>query len=89
MRSGRMKERGKVANEDKMDLHLGNLIKSKPGSSSMLNINSHFESLQDQRVLVVDCAPSGSAVSFKNGTSEEIFHSGGGIDSGSSTERDD
>lgn len=66
-------ETHKFPNEDKMNLHLGNLIKSKLGSSSMLNIKPHFETFQDKRVLVVDCAPSGSAVYLKNGTSEEFF----------------
>lgn len=66
-------ETDKFPNEDKMDLHLGNLIKCKLGSSSMLNIKPHFETFQDKRVLVVDCAPSGSAVYLKNGASEEFF----------------
>lgn len=63
----------KFPNEDKMNLHLGNLIKGKLGSASMLHIKPHFETFQEKRVLVVDCVPSGSAVYLKNGTSEEFF----------------
>ncbi|MEO7101613.1 MAG: RNA-binding domain-containing protein [Luteolibacter sp.] len=66
-------ETDRFPNEDKMNLHLGNLIKSRMGAPSMLNIKPHFETFDDSRVLVVDCAPSGSAVFLKNGTGEEFF----------------
>ncbi len=60
-------ETDKFPNEDKMNLHLGNLIKTRLGTSSMLNIKPHFESFQEKRVLVVDCAPSGVPVYYKDG----------------------
>jgi predicted HTH transcriptional regulator len=74
-------ETDKFPNEDKMNLHLGNLIKNKLGPASMLNIKPHFETFQDKRVLAVDCTPSGAAVYLKNGNSEEFF-----IRAGASTE---
>lgn len=59
--------------EDKMDLHLGNLIKARMGASTMLYISPRFETLGAQRVLVVDCKPSKVPVFLKNGTEEEFF----------------
>lgn len=66
-------EPDKFPNEDKMNLHLGNLIKSRLGAAAMLNIKPRFETFQDKRVIVVDCTPSGSALYLKNGNSEEFF----------------
>lgn len=66
------------ANEDKMDLHLGNLIKSQLGVASMLHIKPHFEDYKDQRVLLVDCKPSKVPVYLKNGGDEEFYIRAGG-----------
>lgn len=66
-------ETDKFPNEDKMNLHLSNLIKARLGASSMLNIKPHFESFRAKRVLVVDCAPSGVPVYLKDGKEEEFF----------------
>ncbi|MBC8503323.1 MAG: ATP-binding protein [Chloroflexi bacterium] len=41
-------------NEDKMALHLVNIIKSRMGMQAMANIHLHFEDYQDGRVLVVE-----------------------------------
>jgi hypothetical protein len=59
--------------EDKMDLHLGNLIKARLGASSMLHLTPHFDSVYDKRVLVVDCKPSKVPVYLKNGNEEEFY----------------
>ena len=69
-------EPDKFPNEDKMNLHLGNLIKSRLGAAAMLNIKPRFETFQDKRVFVVDCTPSGSALYLKNGnrTHRKINH---------------
>ena len=74
-------ETDRFSNEDKTNLHLGNLLKNKLGPASMLNIKPHFETFQDKRVLVVDCASSGAPIYLKNGNSEEFF-----IRAGASTE---
>ncbi|GAB6194351.1 DUF262 domain-containing protein [Desulfocastanea catecholica] len=60
-------------NEDKMDLHLGNIIKSRLGTASMLHIFPHFEDLQHKRVLVVDCNPSNIPIYLKQGNTEEFY----------------
>jgi len=41
-------------NEDKLSLHLVNIIKSRMGIPAMANIHPHFEDYQDDRVLVVN-----------------------------------
>lgn len=65
-------------NEDKMDLHLGNLIKSRMGPESMLHIKPHFEDYKGKRVYMVDCKPSRSPVFLKNGNDEEFYIRAGG-----------
>ena len=65
-------------NEDKMDLHLGNIIKSQLGADTMLHIKPHFEDYKGKRVLLVDCKPSKVPVYLKNGGEEEFFIRAGG-----------
>jgi hypothetical protein len=68
----------KFENEDKMDLHLGNLIKSQLGVSTMLHIKAHFEDYLGERVLLVDCKPSKVPVYLKVGQEEEFYIRAGG-----------
>ena len=63
----------KFSNEDKMNLHLINLIKQRLGTTSMLNIKPHFEDFKDKRILVVDCTPSSSPIYIKDGRTEEFY----------------
>jgi hypothetical protein len=65
-------------NEDKMDLHLGNLIKAQLGVATMLHVKAHFEDYKDNRVLLVDCKPSMVPVYLKNGQEEEFYIRAGG-----------
>ena len=69
-------------NEDKMDLHLCNLIKSQLGPTSMLNIIPKFEDYQGKRILMVQCKPSKVPVYLKQGNDEEFY-----IRSGASSTR--
>jgi len=66
-------EADKFPNEDKMNLHLINLLKSKLGVPTMLHIKPHFEDFGGKRVLIVDCTPSGQPVYLKNGKEEEFY----------------
>lgn len=66
-------EADKFSNEDKMNLHLVNLLKSRLGTVSMLHIRPHFEDFGGKRVLVVDCKPSGEPVFLKDGKLEEFY----------------
>jgi len=63
----------KFPNEDKMNLHLVSLLKTRVGTVPMLHIKPHFEAVRGQRVLVIDCKPSGEPVYLKDGKTEEFF----------------
>lgn len=66
------------ANEDKMDLHLGNLIKDYLGAQNMLYITPKFEDYQDNRVLLVECRPAREPVYLINSGQEEFYIRAGG-----------
>ena len=65
-------------NEDKMDLHLGNLIKSQLGTTTMLNIKPSFHDYKGERIFLVDCKPSKVPVYLKKGNDEEFYIRAGG-----------
>ena len=65
-------------NEDKMDLHLGNLISAQLGTTTMLNIKPGFHDYKGERVLLVDCKPSKVPVYLKKGNDEEFYIRAGG-----------
>lgn len=60
-------------NEDKMNLHLVNLLRSRVGPQHMMYIHPRFEDRDDHRVLVVECWPSNSAVFLKDGAVERFY----------------
>lgn len=60
-------------NEDKMNLHLVNVLKARLNAASMLHIKPHFEDFSGKRILVVDCLPSGHPVYLKDGKIEEFY----------------
>ena len=66
-------ERDGFDNEDKMSLHLVNLVNSRLGPQAMTNIHSHFEDHNGKRVLVVYCTKSPAAVFVKDGAIEKFF----------------
>lgn len=59
--------------EDKMYLHLNNLIKDRIGAKHMLYIHPHFDDYEDKRVLVVECLPARSPVYLKEGNEERFY----------------
>ena len=59
--------------EDKMFLHLNNLIKDRIGASNLLYINAHFDDHDDKRILVVDCSPSRSPVHLSEKGEERFY----------------
>ena len=61
------------ANEDKILLHVTNLINSKLGQAYNLYINFYIEDYEDKRILVVNCLPSKSAVWLKDGGDHYFF----------------
>ena len=60
-------------NEDKMQLHLSNLINSRIGPEYEMYIHPHFEDYLRHRVLVVECMPAKSAVYVKDGNTERFY----------------
>jgi hypothetical protein len=66
-------EKDGFPNEDKMNLHLVNLLKDRMGPQHMLHIEPRFETLDDKRVLVVRCRPSNIPVFLKDGNTEQFF----------------
>ncbi|GGD50446.1 GmrSD restriction endonuclease domain-containing protein [Muriicola marianensis] len=66
------------ANEDKMDLHLGNIVMSRMGPETMLHIKPRFEDFKGSRIMLIDCKPSQVPVFLKNGSDEEFYIRAGG-----------
>jgi predicted HTH transcriptional regulator len=56
----------KFPNEDKMYLHLVNLVRERMGPSAMMYIHPHFEDYEGARVMVVDCSPAKAPVHLKD-----------------------
>jgi hypothetical protein len=66
--------------EDKMNLHLANLIGGRIGAAHSIYIHPRFEDYEDVRVLVVECWPARSPVFVKDGSVERFY-----VRSGTST----
>ena len=60
-------------NEDKMSLHLVNIVKDRMGPLAMTVIHPHFEEHGGKRVLAIDCQRASSAVFVKEGTIEKFY----------------
>jgi len=60
-------------NEDKMQLHLSNLINSRIGPEYEMYIHPHFENYRRYRILAVECMPAKSAVYVKDGNTERFY----------------
>ncbi len=60
-------------NEDKMYLHLINLINSRIGPAHMIYVHPRFDEYQRAKVLAVECSPAKSAVYVKDGGQERFY----------------
>jgi hypothetical protein len=60
-------------NEDRINLYLVDLLKSRIGAPMMLYVHPRFEDYQDERVLVVECQGSKSPVFVKDGNVERFY----------------
>ncbi|MBN2415246.1 DUF262 domain-containing protein [bacterium] len=60
-------------NEDKMALHLVNLVQSRMGPVAMAYIHPRFEDYDSCRVLVVECAKSNAPVWVKHENVEKFY----------------
>ncbi|MEN8713848.1 MAG: BREX system Lon protease-like protein BrxL [Verrucomicrobiales bacterium] len=59
--------------EDKMNLHLVNIIKDRIGAEHMLNITPRFVDYEGKRILRIDCDPSNFPSYVRDGSSETFF----------------
>lgn len=64
-------------NEDKMGLHLVNLVKDRIGEVFLPYVHLNFEDQGDGRVLVVRCEPGPKAAFLKDGKEMRFFVRGG------------
>lgn len=63
----------KFPNEDKMYLHLVNLIKDRVGAAHMMYLHPRFDDYDHTRVLAVECLRSKSPVFVKDGKQERFY----------------
>jgi len=66
-------EADKFPNEDKMSLHLVNIVKARMGPHTMTSMHVHFDDHNGGRVLVIRCSRSPSPVFVKDGNIERFF----------------
>lgn len=66
-------EADNFSNEDKMNLHLVNLVKTRIGPEFMRYIHPHFENLEDVRVLIVKTDKSFTPVYLKDNNTEKFY----------------
>jgi hypothetical protein len=59
--------------DDKMRLHLENLIKDRMGPQFMMYVHPRFEEYKDTRVLAVECWPSDGPNYVKESNAEKFF----------------
>ena len=63
----------KFPNEDKMSLHLVNIVKTRMGAGAMTSMHVRFEDYDDCRVLIVRCLRSPTPVYVKEGEAERFY----------------
>jgi predicted HTH transcriptional regulator len=63
----------KFPNEDKMYLHLVNLIKDRMGAAHMMYLHPRFDDYDHTRVLAVECLRGKSPVFVKDGKLERFY----------------
>jgi hypothetical protein len=64
-------------NEDKMGLHLVNLVKDRIGDVFLPYVHAHFEDQNDMRILVVRCEKGPKPAYLKDGSQQRFFVRGG------------
>jgi len=60
-------------NEDKMSLHLVNLIKDRMGPTVLQFIKSRFDDYDGHRVMVIECSSAKAPVYLKDGDIERFY----------------
>ena len=60
-------------NEDKMALHLSNLVNSRMGPNAWITMHANFEDYEEDRVLVVHCEKAHSPVYVTEGNTQYFY----------------
>ena len=60
-------------NEDKMSLHLVNIVGARMGLSTMTSMHVHFEDRNGGRVMVIRCLPSRAPIFTKDGEVDRFY----------------
>lgn len=60
-------------NEDKMSLHLVNIVKSRLGVQAMTSMHAHFDDHDDYRVMVIKCRKSHTPIFLQDGDIERFY----------------
>lgn len=66
-------EHDRFPSEDKMHLHLFNLLRQRIGAEHLVHVEARFETLRDKRILLVHCKRSKVPVYLKNDNWEHFF----------------
>ncbi len=66
-------EADEFASEDKMGLHLVNLVNVRMGPSAMTFAHVRFDEYEERRVMVVECHKSAKPVFVKDGDAEHFY----------------
>jgi predicted HTH transcriptional regulator len=60
-------------NEDKMSLHLVNIVKSRMGPQAMTAMHAHFEDFEDYRAMIVKCGKAAAPTFVRDGDIERFY----------------
>ena len=60
-------------NEDKMSLHLDNIVNGRMGPNAWTTMHANFEDYEDDRVLVVHCKRARSAIYVTDGGTQHFY----------------
>ena len=66
-------EADRFPNEDKMSLHLVNIVNGRMGPDAWINMHANFDDYENHRILVVHCEGSRSPVYLKDGNKESFY----------------
>ena len=61
------------SSEDKMNLHLVNLVSERIGAHQFLYVHPHFGDFEGVRIMAIDCKPSRSPAFVKDGNTEKFY----------------
>jgi len=60
-------------NEDKMSLHLVNIVKSRMGPQAMTVMHAHFGDFEDHRAMIVKCGKAAAPTFVRDGDIERFY----------------